>query len=210
MPVMRDVLVQFNGKVGYLGVEEKQPSWYDDIYQNEPMYRRDAEDSQYFPVWLKIYGKIGTNEKVADFGCGTGQLGKMMIQGGIDFVLGVDFSPSAIEMAKYKNPSHRDKFVIGDIYKQSTYEIVLFDCAIFSEVFEHLERDLIPIHCLSEGTHIIFTVPNYYTDSHVRAFKDEDGVKDYYSKLVDIRSIESVMMNPKEDWKIWVVDGRKI
>ena len=148
-------------------------------------------------------------ERVADFGCGSGQLAKMLVDTGKEFVFGIDFSPIAIKMALEMNPNLRGKFSVGSLYQRLAYEIIPFDCAIFCEVLEHLEHDRTVLNFLPDGCHVIFTVPNYLTGQHVRAFRDVEAIRDRYEEFVEIASISPVMMNEKEDWKIWVVDGRK-
>ena len=214
---MQTVDVLIDGKHSQLEVNQMNPEWYDSIYSHESQYRGSPEDSPYFPVWEKIIEKIGDMERVADFGCGPGQFAELLIRRDKWFVLGADFSPKAIEMAEFRI-SHapvyftvpKGRFWLTDLYKPWTYSIVKFDCAIFSEVLEHLEHDLVPLNFLPSNTHVIFSVPSYYTQSHLRVFERAEEIIDHYGKVIDIKDINMVWMDKDKDYRIYVVDGRKI
>ena len=144
--------------------------------------------------------------RALDLGCGTGQLAQLMIELGKNFILGIDFSPVAIDYAKQL--INNGNFVIADLYKPETYEnLPEYDCIVMSEVMEHLENDITVLNFILPETHLIFTVPNYITDSHVRGFRSEQEVHDRYDKYVEIKSLDEVVLDDKNNWKVWIVDG---
>lgn len=197
------------GEVRYVEVGEKGSSFYDGMYgeSRNRGYSLPACESPVYPIWLKIVGKIGDEERVLDLGCGTGQLANVLVSSGKKFVLGVDFSVVGIEKAKSLMPFGR--FEVGDIYRRWVYDVVGYDCVVLSEVMEHLEYDLAVLGHIKSGAHVIFTVPNYLTveGSHVRAFISKSEIVSRYEKMVDIKGMEEVMMNKVENQKVWVVDS---
>jgi 2-polyprenyl-3-methyl-5-hydroxy-6-metoxy-1,4-benzoquinol methylase len=216
MPGLERVVKIYNTKgVHEITVSEKSPEYYDEIYSLDESYSLPAAQSQYLPVWKKINEKISYDEDVFDFGCGTGQLMGYLDSMGKRVCLGIDFSYKAIEIALKK--SYWLDFIKADLYHSDTYRMTIGSddiignpvCAIFSEVLEHLDHDLVPLHHLYPGCHVIFTVPNYLTQSHVRAFANLKEIIDRYDGVIDIKSIDEVMMNKEEDWRIFVVDGIK-
>jgi len=198
-----------NGQIHYIEVSEKPSEFYDGIYLKEKMYGLPACESAYYPIYKKVVARIGEDEKVLDLGCGTGQFAQVLLLNNRKFSLGVDFSPKAIEIAKSLMPF--GKFMVADLYKSSTYDWLPYDCATLIEVMEHLEYDLAVLGHIREGVHVIFTVPNYITEegSHVRGFLDEGKIRERYGRMMDIQDIEEIVVNRKENQKLWIVDGRR-
>ena len=206
---MRVLPTYSNGQVHYIEVSEKPSEFYDTIYRREKMYGLPACESLYYPLYKKVVARIDDNERVMDLGCGTGQFGQVLLLNGKKFVLGVDFSPIAVEIANVLMPF--SKFMVADLYRSDTYHLVSYDCVTLIEVMEHLEYDLAVLGHIREGAHVIFTVPNYITEegSHVRGFRWDSEIRDRYGKLMDIQDIEEIVVNRKENQKLWIVDGRR-
>jgi len=198
-----------NGQIHYIEVSEKPSEFYDGIYLKEKMYGLPACESVYYPIYKKVVARIDDDELVWDLGCGTGQFAQVLLLNNKKFVCGVDFSPIAIDKAKSLMPF--GKFFVADLYKSSTYDWFPYDCATLIEVMEHLEYDLAVLGHIREGAHVIFTVPNYITEegSHVRGFLDEGKIRERYGRLMDIQDIEEIVVNRKENQKLFIVDGRR-
>jgi hypothetical protein len=64
---------------------------------------------------------------------------------------------------------------------------------------------------IKEDAHVVFTVPNYLTSegSHVRGFLSIFEVENRYGGIVRISGIDELMMDKKENQKVWIVDGYK-
>ena len=199
---MRVLPTTFRGEVVNVTVQEMPFQWYDMIYRDERMYSLPACESLMYPVYKRVAECLGAREKVLDLGCGTGQLSHLLNG---RYALGVDFSPVAVEKAKSLNPV--GKFFLADLYKPSTYELADYDCVVLCEVMEHLEHDLAVLGFIKSGMHIVFTVPNYITYSHVRGFVDEEHIRERYEAMLDIRSISYELMDRVENWKVWVIDS---
>lgn len=73
------------------------------------------------------------NEKLAEFGCGTGAFGKRLTKYGL-YVTGIDISPESISFAK--SHSGNIDFLLGDIEKTGLKD-ESFDIVVFSGVLHH-------------------------------------------------------------------------
>ena len=189
----------------FIECEEKGSGFYDGIYSKERVYSVPACESPNYPIYEKVVKKISDTERVLDLGCGTGQFAQVLLNHGKKFVMGVDFSPVAIKKAQSMLP--HCLFKEADLYRSVPYGIVHYECATLIEVMEHLEHDLVVLGHIHEGTHVIFTVPNYITEegSHVRGFLSEKDITDRYGKLIEIMGIEEVKMGTTQ--KLFIVDS---
>lgn len=185
---------------------EQEKEWYNKAYDNSEEYRKEPEDSIYYHIWKKALSLIN-NERIVDFGCGPGQFAKLLIKNGKRFVYGVDFSSSAIGLARTTNPEYKDQFRVRDLLKH--FSLPAHDLIICFEVLEHIERDTVVIERqVQPGKRFIFSVPNYDYKSHVRKFDSEANIIERYSDLVDIKHIYPFKM--KKNNIIYLVDSVKI
>ena len=183
---------------------EQNNKWYDEAYKISEEYKKEPEKSIYINVWNKAITLI-KNERVIDFGCGSGQFAKLLLSNGKRFVYGVDFSNEAIKIAQTLNPEHRRMFVVRDLLKP--FKVPALDLVICFEVLEHITNDLAVIKKIPSGKRFIFSVPNYDYKSHVRKFDSEAEVLMRYSDLIDIKYIYPIPMSDKNI--IWLVDSVK-
>lgn len=184
---------------------EQTNKWYDEAYRVSQEYKKEPEDSRYYPVWDKALSLIN-GERVIDFGCGSGQFAKLLLNNGKCFMCGIDFSGFAISIAYTLNPEHKQKFIVGDILKDLC--IPEYDLVVCFEVLEHIAQDLEAIKKIDSGKRFIFSVPNYDYQSHVRKFNSEVEIIKRYSDLVDIKHIYRCRMHDKNI--IYLVDSVKI
>lgn len=105
--------------------------------------------------------------RIADVGCGTGDLLNIVSQrSGSQHLVGYDFSISAIDIAAQKVPDA--KFYVHDIYTPlpDTYDVI-----ICTEVLEHLEYPdravRIMLDSLSSNGKLVLTVPNGRIDNYL-------------------------------------------
>jgi len=183
---------------------EQQVKWYDEAYKVSLEYKKEPEDSRYYPVWDKALSLI-QDEWVIDIGCGSGQFAKMLLNNDKCFLLGIDFSSEAISIAQRLNPKYKQNFVVGDLlngFQRSPYDLVT--CF---EVLEHIDKDLDVIKKIESGKRFIFSVPNYDYQSHVRKFDSETEIIKRYSDLVDIKHIYRCKMGDKNI--IYLVDSAR-
>jgi len=181
---------------------EQSIKWYDYAYSVSSEYRKEPEDSRYYPIWNMAVSLIG-KEKVIDLGCGSGQFAKLLLKNEKSFVCGIDFSDEAITMARRLNPA--GKFILNDLL--ADVPIPEYDIAVCFEVLEHIVRDLDLIKKIGSGKRFIFSVPNYDYHSHVRKFDSKTDIIKRYSDFVDIKHICQFFIS--NDHIIYLVDSVK-
>jgi 2-polyprenyl-3-methyl-5-hydroxy-6-metoxy-1,4-benzoquinol methylase len=137
-------------------------------------------------MYEKVARLIPRSAPVCDIGCGSGYLASALQE--INYTgeyVGLDFSPVAIEMAnscfqnrqliipEFENFSeNRYNFYTEDLrnwepgVSDATHKTV-FVCL---EVLEHVESDTDIIALLPARSRFIFSVPNYWSRSHVRTY----------------------------------------
>ena len=75
------------------------------------------------------------SKRVLDVGCGTGELGYLLKQRGIEYVAGVELKREVAELARTK----LDEVVEADIEKiELHFGEGYFDCIVFGDILEHL------------------------------------------------------------------------
>jgi len=170
------------------------------IIEKEKIFDREYYDSRMhrslFPLeespWLQIYNKTASflgpeliDKKIIDLGCGTGRLARLLCNKGYKNYTGIDFAPKRIEECKRYVPEYEFKCVdIFDIDVIQTFDN--YDVFIILEVLEHIENDLDILDSIPKDKIIIFSVPNYLSESHLRAFKDKKSVINRYGKYIKV------------------------
>jgi SAM-dependent methyltransferase len=186
---------------------EKDAAWYDTVYQHSQKYRLGYQDTAYWPVWQKILERLATFGKpsILEIGCGPGQLAAAIRDRvGASAYLGIDFSATAIEMARRNVPNFR--FVVGDALDAPDLDGFAYDLVICTEVLEHIKRDRDVIRRWRPGATVIATVPSYDAASHVRYFRDINEVSERYALLIDDLSIERIAIGRQS--YIYLMQGR--
>ncbi|PKM52339.1 MAG: hypothetical protein CVV02_02940 [Firmicutes bacterium HGW-Firmicutes-7] len=184
--------------------QEKDNFYYDNVYQTNKAYLKKAEEMLYFPIWKRAIQMMDENSIIAEFGCGPGQFAELVINHGLKYAFGVDFSQNAIRMVKER--TGKDYFYVGNLYNKRNYTIKEYNTAILLEVLEHIEEDLKVLSYLPEGVRVIFSVPNFNETSHVRTYSLE-SIKERYENLLDI--IEIIPFKIKENAVIFLCDATK-
>ena len=185
------------------------PVYYDRIYSQEENYKAHYKDSRYynlFRVVLDILEAID-DPRILEIGCGTGQLAHMLWDNGIRNYRGFDFSPVAIEMAQARCPEVA--FSVCDALEPTKYAGP-YNVAIAIEVLEHIEDDLGVLDRIKIGTTVIFSVPSFGCESHVRCFEYERDLAWRYRKQVHFEQIIPLPMSVPPSHKIWLCRGTKI
>ncbi|HRY52916.1 MAG TPA: class I SAM-dependent methyltransferase [Candidatus Portnoybacteria bacterium] len=161
---------------------QKGSSYYDKNYINKEKGRHYKEVG-FLPMWelMKI-----PDCKILDIGCGVGHLAHYLKDKGFKNYTGIDFSGVAIERAKQEVPEF--SFCQMDIFSKEFKELLKndFDLYICCEVLEHLRGDKKLLQLLKPRP-IIFTVPIFHHESHVRFFLTKEDVYKRYEDIVDIK-----------------------
>lgn len=158
--------------------------YYDKVFRKDlEWYACDPEQSQYYPIWMKMVNFVPKGNRVIDVGCGVGQATQLLTKHGRKVVLGIDYSSVAIEKAMLRNPGV--KFMIRDVMEvKFKYG---FDTIFASETFEHLDDDLAFLDKIPSGTQIVFSVPNQKALGHMRYFESMEDVIGHYSSRMEIK-----------------------
>ena len=156
----------------------KGPDYYDKIYKGSPRYKIDPWGVQ--PIYNKMLKFC--KGPILEIGCGTGQfaayLHKKKKVFNNRYVLGIDFSKVGIEKAKERSPGLR--FIHGDVFDNKWIFKRKFNTVFMCEVLEHIENDIELIEMIPRKKTIVFSVPNYDSQGHVRYFESLEDVKRRY------------------------------
>jgi 2-polyprenyl-3-methyl-5-hydroxy-6-metoxy-1,4-benzoquinol methylase len=120
-------------------------------------------------------------QRVLEVGCGAGQLAAFLLEQGDEYYVGLDFSPTAIELARKNAPGGR--FVVWDACSTEIHADVPHDVLVCMEVLEHIENDLGVVSNFRPGARCLCSVPSFPWESHVRHFADGSAVRERYGRF---------------------------
>ncbi len=182
-------------------------SYYDGVYGESEQYLRHYADSVYYASWTVLVDRMRRAQvrRVLDIGCGPGQFAALLKDHGFTDYQGLDFSARAIEMAGARVPSFR--FTRADAL---TSELITgeYDIVISLEFLEHVEPDLEILARVRPGTHVLATVPNFPSHSHVRHFTSAGSVAERYGKVLDGLEVDEVQLNGRGT-ALYLLEGRR-
>ena len=170
-------------------------AWYDQA-MTEPgaPAMLPLESSPWLSVYSEIARMIDPNEEVVDLGCGTGRFIELLYrQGHYARVTGVDWSAAALaEAERYavtrdgEPPEPEWQLTPLESWRPDPLRAgnTVFTCM---EVLEHLEDDRALVARVPPGHRLIFSVPNFDSESHLRVFRSVSEVWKRYDRLVDFR-----------------------
>jgi 2-polyprenyl-3-methyl-5-hydroxy-6-metoxy-1,4-benzoquinol methylase len=185
---------------------EKPAFYYDQVYTNG--YVTDHMQPVYNAV-LSILESLKPPVQILEIGCGIGLFGEMAVDAGLRY-RGFDFSIEAIRRCPNKI---RTKIARRNAYHCSTFRLG-YNVVVAIEVMEHLQ-DLEVVDMIRPGTVCVFTLPNYTDEAHLRTYKDERFVRQYYKGLIRWHKIDPIVMAPDQGIEcgkkiIWVCKGVKV
>lgn len=106
-------------------------------YEDYGWKDNSAQSTGYIYPVLRHMLRYDTSKRILDMGCGNGEMANLLIAQGFD-VMGVDASPTGVEVANRKNPG---RFFVHDVSNDklpAELEDKLFDIVVSTEVIEHL------------------------------------------------------------------------
>ena len=168
---------------------ERPPAFYDEAYATSVEYKLDYPDSQYYFVWTIIVDRarrLGA-KRVLEIGCGPGQLAQFLIDQGVASYTGLDFSATAIELARRFAPTAT--FVVDDARTSDVYHTSACDLIVCTEVLEHIDADYEVVSKFPSGVRCICTVPSFPYKSHVRHFRNSEEVATRYQPFFNDFSV---------------------
>lgn len=192
--------------------QEKNSLYYDRLYSDggwQKQYHKHYSESYYYSGWKLILSLLSNNSnlRILEIGCGNGQFANMLFDNGITNYKGFDFSPIAVRMAKKNNQKYSENFVVDNAYTSELYNYN-YNNVVILEVLEHIERDFLVLDRINKNTTIIFSVPNFNSESHVRWFNSKDDIEKRYGDIINIKEIHEIRLSPTTN-KIYIVKGTK-
>ncbi|PAF43011.1 methyltransferase domain-containing protein [Helicobacter sp. 11S03491-1] len=171
---------------------DKDSKFYDNLYLSSEIYTKDYQENIYYPGWkfaYEILENYGIHQvDVLDIGCGNGIFANMLYKKNIPKYIGIDFSPQAIKMAQNKTPHWKEYFIQEDIFSSVNIKKPHTHICLF-EVLEHINKDLEILRQIPSHTHIIASVPNFYSQGHIRIFENITQIKHRYNHLIKFLDI---------------------
>ena len=172
-----------------MSTEVHTAEWYDTAFAEYPPYA----DTSMRHLYQQVAKMIPRLAPVIDMGCGNGYLASALMGTGYKGeYMGLDFSEVAIQLAKeavcFQNRQliipefenfnkNRYNFQVQDLQKWEPEISVDTHKTIFTcfEVLEHVSQDTDIVNLVPARSRFIFSVPNYWSRSHVRTY-DSVGV----------------------------------
>lgn len=151
--------------------------------------------------WLELYRwaswLIPRDVPVVDLGCGTGRFAEQVRRRGCGSYHGIDFSPLAVAEAKlYLNGWGR--FEVGDLREWEPGDDRPSDAVyVCLETLEHLEDDVDLIRRIPVGHQIVFSVPNYGGEAHLRVFQNASDAWNRYGHLLTFSAWQLIGAGPQ-------------
>jgi 2-polyprenyl-3-methyl-5-hydroxy-6-metoxy-1,4-benzoquinol methylase len=193
------------------GGKEFGKNWYNSIYsqatRGEGEYAKEPENCMYKDLWFSALGWIRKVQRIYDLGCGPGQFVQLALKNGYRVVKAVDFSETAISLAKKRCLKHAQIFNVGDLKTSRVYAFLNYDIITAFEVFEHIQNDIFILRSIPVKKHIIFSVPNYGYRSHVRFFPKFRDVYSRYERYITIHKHKEIVIDKIENKIIWLLYG---
>jgi 2-polyprenyl-3-methyl-5-hydroxy-6-metoxy-1,4-benzoquinol methylase len=164
-------------------------------YRDTPM--RDLYDG--------VYAKIKRLDPVVDLGCGNGLFAQCLrARGYCGSYRGIDFSRRAIaEAEQLLSLTEARVYAPEDEVPEATYEFRVQDLRgwqelpgpethyttyVCLEVLEHLEDDVDLVARIPARARVIFSVPNFWSEAHVRTYDHVGTAFGRFGNLLDFVS----------------------
>ncbi len=185
---------------------EAKSDYYDDVFKSG-VYNQSAR----MPLYRQIFSLIEKYEspRVLEIGCGTGDLGKLLVEAGIPY-RGFDFSEEGLRISRETCP--KGDFRFGDAYDLTMYEPFNYNIIVALEVLEHVD-DIKLLGNIPPGVLLIASVPDYDDESHLRLYTDpQKDIINHYTDHLEISEVGVLTReNPQtgEEKHIYFFEGLK-
>ena len=180
---------------------EKGNDYYDMVYNKYDHYSLsvDALHSRYIWLYKRILNKLTKHDNVLEMGCGTGHFAELMLNEGYNYTLGFDFSEVGIGMCRKRCPY--GNFLVDSVY-EFPFDAFEYDTVVSLEVMEHIEKDIEVLQKIPMGKRILFSVPGYDDQAHVRFFANAEEIEERFSKIFTEFRVETI-------GKVYIIDATR-
>lgn len=149
-------------------------------------------DSPWLPMYEEAATWIPANHDVVDLGCGTGRfLHLLRWRNHYGPLTGIDFSTETLnEAGRYLFGSGiADVALVCEDLRSWQPEPERAGATTYAclEVLEHLEDDRDLVARVPPGHQLVFSVPNYESEAHLRVFRGAGEVFERYGSLLELR-----------------------
>jgi 2-polyprenyl-3-methyl-5-hydroxy-6-metoxy-1,4-benzoquinol methylase len=110
-------------------------------------------------------------------------------------------------MAKENNQKYSEVFVVDNAYTSELYDDK-YNTVVVLEVLEHIENDLLLLERIRKGSTVIFSIPNFNSESHMRWFDSTSDILKRYENFLAFESIHEFNSSPYKN-KIYLVKSVK-
>lgn len=170
-------------------------TWYDEVMvEDGSPAMLPLEESPWLTTYEALASMIDPHEEVVDLGCGTGRFIELLRRNGhYAKITGIDWSKTALEeAAAYAGGAHggtrQPEWVLQDLDEWTPDpERAGNTVYVCSEVLEHMADDLGLVRRLPPGHRFLFTVPNFWSESHLRIFANVGDLWARYDSLLRFR-----------------------
>lgn len=173
--------------------KEKNSGFYDSIFSSggwNQTYFKHYTEIIYYEMWIKALELIKKvdNPNIIEIGCGPGQFANLLFDNAIKNYKGIDFSKEAIKYARIRNEKNECLFTVDNAYTTDVFN-ENYNTVVIFEVLEHVDEDLKILKRIRNGSNILFSVPSFYSDGHVRWFDSKQEIINRYKEHIDIQDI---------------------
>jgi 2-polyprenyl-3-methyl-5-hydroxy-6-metoxy-1,4-benzoquinol methylase len=166
-------------------VTAKVAGWYDQALPGsralEPL-----EASSALPVYEAAAALVSPGMPVVDLGCGTGRFAELLRRDGCTYYRGFDFASAVIEEASRYCFGPGFEFAVADVREwEHGPDLPDVCCYVLLEVLEHLDDDANILERIPPGCPIVFSVPNFWSEAHVRRYQQPHLVFERFGGLLD-------------------------
>jgi trans-aconitate methyltransferase len=164
--------------------------WYDQALPGSRALQ-PLETSSALPVYQAARVLLPQDVPIVELGCGTGRFAELLRRSGLDSYRGFDFAPDVVDEAARYCTAY--PFHVADIREwEHGPDLPDVCCYVLLEVLEHLDDDIDALERIPPGCPIVFSVPNFWSASHVRRYAQPREVFERFGSLLDFNAWQSV------------------
>lgn len=142
-------------------------------------------------VYATAASMLSVGRPIVELGCGTGRFAELLHRNGFKEYRGFDFAPAVVAEASSYCP--RFTFAVADIREwEHGPDLPDVCCYVLLEVLEHLDDDRDAIARIPPGCPVVFSVPNFWSESHVRRYAQPREVFERFGDLLDFNAWQAV------------------